>query len=112
MNVQGLCASGAADGAKIRRLIKLAEREGVVVVAVQESWFKKQRNEDEMVQAVAGTDWRWFGARRKKQKRKDKKGEWGSGVLGARQRGASENAPRERERSDVVGAGRGERQRT
>ena len=54
MNVQGLCASGAADGAKIRRLIKIAEREGVVVVAVQETWFKKQRNEDEMVQAVAG----------------------------------------------------------
>ena len=81
MNVQGLCASGAADGAKIRRLIKLAEREGVMVVAVQESWFKKQRNEDEMVQAVAGTDWRWFGARRKKQKRKDKKGSGGVGFL-------------------------------
>ena len=81
MNVQGLCASGAADGAKIRRLVKLAEREGVVVVAVQESWFKKQRNEDEMVQAVAGTDWRWFGARREKQKRKDKKGSGGVGFL-------------------------------
>ena len=81
MNVQGLCAFGAADGAKIRRLIKIAEREGVVVVAVQESWFKKQRNEDEMVQAVVGTDWRWFGARRKKQKRKDKKGSGGVGFL-------------------------------
>ena len=81
MNVKGLCAFGAADGAKIRRLIKIAEREGVVVVAVQETWFKKQRNEDEMVQAVAGLGWRWFGARRKWQKRKDRKGSGGVGFL-------------------------------
>ena len=52
MNVQELCAFGAADVAKLSRLIKLAEREGAVVVGVQETWFKKRRYDKEIERAL------------------------------------------------------------
>ena len=57
MNVHGLCAFGAADEAKIGRLIKEAESEGVVVIAVQEIWFKKKRYNEEVERAPEGTPW-------------------------------------------------------
>ena len=44
MNLQGLHRFGAADEAVVRRVIELAEKEGVWLVGVQELWFKNKRN--------------------------------------------------------------------
>ena len=68
MNVQGLCTFGAADEAKVRRLIKIAEREKVMIVGVQEIWFKKKRHHEEMIRDTGhGMDVVWQDTRKAKQ---------------------------------------------
>ena len=81
MNVHGLCAFGAVNEAKVDRLIKEAEREGVVLVAIQEHWFKKKRYNEQLVRMLADKPWSWYGDVRRRQKRKDKKGSGGTGVF-------------------------------
>ena len=81
MNVQGLCTFGAADEAKVRRLIKIAEREKVMIVGVQEIWFKKKRHLEEMIRATQGTEWMWYGKTRGRQSSRARKGSGGVGFL-------------------------------
>ena len=77
--MHGLCAF--ADETKVDRLIKEAEKERVVIVAIQEMWFKKKKFDKDMERALEGQPWTWYGNVRRRQKRKDKKGSGGTGFL-------------------------------
>ena len=81
MNLQGLTRFRAADEAVVRKVVELAEKEGVWVVGVQELWFKSKRNLEEVTRALKGTPWRWYGKIRTQSKRKDKKGSGGVGMF-------------------------------
>ena len=64
---------GAADETKVVRLIKEAERENVVVVAIQEKWLKKQRFNEEVQRMLASGLWSWHSKVRRRQKEKTRK---------------------------------------
>ena len=53
----------------------------MVVVATQETWFKKKRFNEKVQRMLANGLWSWHGKVRRRQKRKDKKGSGGIGFL-------------------------------
>jgi hypothetical protein len=68
MNMQGMGTRGAVNSAKVRRLIGLAEREGVNLIGMAETWLASSMVDTQMELILRNTGWRWIGRSREKCK--------------------------------------------
>jgi len=68
------------DEKKVAKLLQLAEKEGVGVLAVQEVWFRRKM-ESEMELVLKDTEWSWYGRERRGQKPGSRRGSGGVGFF-------------------------------
>ena len=61
MNMQGMGTRGAVNSAKVRRLIGLAEREGVNLIGMAETWLASSMVDTQMELILRNTGWKKQG---------------------------------------------------
>ena len=87
MNVKGMCLHRSLNKHKLDQLIALAEREGVDVLAVQETWSESGEMDESIQEALRGYGWVWSGNTRRNQNKLAWRGSGGEGMLYRRRRG-------------------------
>ena len=61
MNVQGLMRWKTVDARKVAEIVKLADRENLELVAVQETWFWGDEQNELVNSGLKGSGWTWHG---------------------------------------------------
>ena len=81
MNVQGLMRWKTVDARKVAEIVKLADRENLELVAVQETWFWGDEQNELVNSGLKGSGWTWHGRARRDQKRAAIRGSGGVGLF-------------------------------
>ena len=66
--MHGMGTRGAVNSAIVRRLVELAEREGVNMIGLAETLLASSMVDTQMEVILRNTGWRWIGRNRKKCK--------------------------------------------
>ncbi len=81
MNVHGLMRWKTVDARKVAEIVKLADRENLELVAVQETWFWGDEQNELVNSGLKGSGWMWHGRARRDQKRAAIRGSGGVGLF-------------------------------